>query len=222
MKKKINSIEKNETAELKKKSGGRQKISVFVCVGLWLILLCFSAAAQTKPPQNVREFFMLLPNDYYFVQRCDTEKDKTCRRAKLNYLRRYAKRINVKNGYLNGGGEDGEEGVLTMRLFQRPDKTFLVGLDILEDGISNFHYFLDYKDGVWTDVSAETAPEFSKKNIYLMPRVGGIVKVYAKKIIEAADSYEISERGAKLYDLEWKDGKFTKVKIAGRIVGKQK
>ena len=74
----------------------------------------------------------------------------------------------------------------------------------------NDFYFLDYKDGKWSDISSTVVPEFSKKNWYELPRVGTTVKVFAKKIVEQGKDYEISEKGKKLYDLEWKDGKFEK------------
>jgi hypothetical protein len=45
--------------------------------------------------------------------------------------------------------------------------------------------------------------------MYELPRKGTTIEVFAKKIIETGDDYEISEKGAKLYDLEWKGGKFT-------------
>ena len=73
----------------------------------------------------------------------------------------------------------------------------------------NNYYFLDYKDGNWADISARIIPQFSKKNMYELPRFGTTVKVFAKKIVEKGDDYEISDKGAKLYDLEWKDGKFS-------------
>lgn len=52
-------------------------------------------------------------------------------------------------------------------------------------------------------------PEFSKKNICELPGVGTTAQVFAKKITDKGDDYEISEKSEKLYDLEWKDGKFT-------------
>jgi hypothetical protein len=73
----------------------------------------------------------------------------------------------------------------------------------------NDYYFLDYANESWTDISATTVPQFSKKNMYELPRLGTTVKVFAKKVIEKGDDYEVSDKGEKLYDLEWKNGRFT-------------
>jgi len=73
----------------------------------------------------------------------------------------------------------------------------------------NDYYFLDYQEGKWTDVSSSAVPQFSKKNMYELPRNGTTVPVFAKKIVEQGPDFEASEKGAKLYDLVWKDGKFS-------------
>ena len=166
--------------------------------------------SQTKQPKTVRDFFMLLSEKYFVLESCEPAKDKDCRRAKLNYLKSFTEVEDTANGYLKGGC-DGAQSCMEMALFKRPDGTYLVALNTSAEMIEDFH-FLDYKNGVWTDVSAEIVPEFSRKNMYEIPRKGTTVKVYAKKIIEKGDDYEIAEKGAKLYDLEWKDGKFVKQK----------
>lgn len=166
--------------------------------------------SQTKQPRTVRDFFMLLPEKYFLLESCEPSKDRDCRRAKLNYLKTFTEVEDTANGYLKGGC-DGAQSCMEMALFKRPDGTYLVGLAVSAEMMEDY-YFLDYKNGVWTDVSAEVVPEFSRKNMYEIPRKGTTVKVYAKKIIEKGDDYEIAEKGAKLYDLEWKDGKFLKQK----------
>jgi hypothetical protein len=153
---------------------------------------------------------MLLPEKYFVLESCERAKDKDCRRAKLDYLKTFTEVEDTTNGYFKGGC-DGAQSCMEMALFKRPDGSYLVGLAVSAEMMEDFH-FLDYKNGVWTDVSAQVVPEFSRKNMYEIPRKGTTVKVYAKKIIEKGDDYEIAEKGAKLYDLEWKDGKFLKQK----------
>jgi hypothetical protein len=58
------------------------------------------------------------------------------------------------------------------------------------------------------DISAKVIPQFSKKNMYELPRKGTTIKVFAKKSRNPA-RYEISEKGAKLYDFGMEGGKFT-------------
>jgi hypothetical protein len=162
-----------------------------------------TAESQTNQPRTVRDFFMLLPEKYFVLEGCERGKDKDCRRARLDYLKTFAE---VEDGC------DGGQACIEMALFKRPDNSYLVGVATSAEMMNNY-YFLDYKNGKWTDVSAQVVPQFSKKNMYELPRYGTTVKVFAKKIIEEGnnygDKYEISEKGARLYDLEWKDGKFT-------------
>jgi hypothetical protein len=158
-------------------------------------------------PKTIRDFFMLLPEKYFTLEACDPLKDKGCRKAKIDYLKVFGEVEDTKNGYLKGGC-DGAQSCLEMALFKQPDDSYIIGLAVFQEMMNDF-YFLEYKNDVWTDVSAQIVPQFSKKNMYKFPRYGTTVKVFAKKIIEANDDYEISEKGAKLYDLDWKDGKFT-------------
>jgi hypothetical protein len=170
-----------------------------------------TAESQTNQPRTVRDFFMLLPEKYFVLEDCNHARDKNCRQSRLDYLKTFAEVEDTKNGYLKGGC-DGAQACIEMALFKRPDGAYLIGVGTFAE-MMNDYYFLDYKNGKWTDVSAQVVPEFSKKNMYELPRYGTTVKVFAKKIIEEGnqygDKYEISEKGARLYDMEWKDGKFT-------------
>ena len=164
------------------------------------------ANSSTSQPKTVRDFFMLLPEKYFTLEGCERAKDKDCRKAKINYLKTFAEIEDTKNGYLKGGC-DGGQSCLEMALFKRPDGTYIIGLSTFAE-MMNDYYFLEYKNGNWANISAEIVPQFSKKNMYELPRYGTTVKVFAKKIIEETKDYEISDKGEKLYDLEWKDGKF--------------
>jgi hypothetical protein len=168
-----------------------------------------SSAAQTKP-KNVREFFMALPEKYFTLEGCDKAKDKDCKKAKAEYLKTFTEVEDIQNGYFKGGC-DGGQSCIEMAIFKRPDGTYLVGLMTSGEMMNDF-FFLDHADGKWLDVSATAVPGFSKKNWYELPRMGTTVKVFAKKIVEKGDDFEISEKGEKLDDLVWKEGKFTKMK----------
>ncbi len=165
-----------------------------------------NSAEQPGGPKTVREFFMLLPEKYFVLEGCERDKDKDCRKARLDYLKTFAEVEDTKNGYLKGGC-DGAQSCMEMALFKRPDGSYVVGLATAAEMI-NEYYFLDYKNGSWTDISSLIIPEFSKKNMYELPRFGTTVQVFAKKVIEKGNDYEVSEKGAKVYNLEWKDGKF--------------
>lgn len=167
-------------------------------------------AAASGGPKTIRDFFTLLPDKYFTLEGCMRESDKDCSKARAEYLKTYTEVEDIANGYFKGGC-DGAQSCIEMAIFKRPDGTYLVGLATSGEMMNDF-YFLDYKDGKWSNVSSMVVPQFSKKNWYELPRVGTTVKVYAKKIVEQGKDYEISEKGKKLYDLEWKDGKFERKK----------
>jgi len=162
-------------------------------------------AAHPAGPKTVRDFFMLLPEKYFTLEGCDREKDKDCNKAREDYLMSFGE-VDIPNGYIKGGC-DGGQACMEMAIFKRPDGSYLVGLATSSEML-NDNYFLNYKNGTWTDVSS-SVPEFSKKNMYELPRQGTTVGVFAKKIIEQGPDYEASEKGKRLYDLVWKDGRFT-------------
>lgn len=172
-------------------------------VFLLTVLAVSAAQAQTKPPRTVRDFFNLLPQKYFTLEGCEPKKDKNCERARREYVEMYLETEDTANGFWKSGC-DGAQSCLTMALFKRPDASYVVALKTeFESGSEN--YFLEYKGGKWLDISGKIIPQFSKNNLYELPRVGTTVEVYKKKTVDDG----ITERGAKLYDLAWKNGKFT-------------
>ncbi len=164
-------------------------------------------AAISGGPKTIREFFMALPEKYFYMEGCERPKDKDCQAAKREYLKTYTEVEDIKNGYLKAGC-DGAQSCIEMAIFRKPDNSYLVMVATeAEDAMDQ--YFLTVTDGSWKDASA-AVPEYSKNVIYAVPRQGTTVSVFAKKVIEKGDDYEMAERGAKLYDLVWKDGKFSK------------
>lgn len=164
-------------------------------------------AESADGPKTVRDFFSLLPDKYFVLEACERDKDKDCTKARAEYLKTFTEVEDIKNGYFKGGC-DGAQSCIEMAIFKRPDGNYLVAIATSSEMINDF-YFLDYTGGKWTDVSRDV-PTFSKSNWYELPRVGTTVKVFEKKVTEKGDDYEISEKGKKLYDLVWKDGRFTK------------
>lgn len=163
--------------------------------------------AAPDQPKTVIEFFNLLPEKYFPLEGCFRETDKDCKKARADYLKTFTEVADIKNGYFKGGC-DGAQSCIEMAIFKRPDGSYLVGIQTTAEVMNDF-YFLDYAGGAWRDASAEV-PGFSQKNWYEMPRIGTTMKVFEKKVIEKGDDYEITEKGRKLYDLVWKDGKFSK------------
>lgn len=171
---------------------------------LSIISLCtVNVAAQMKEPKTMRDFFELLPEKYFTLEGCERAKDKNCNKARAEYLKSYLEVEDTANGYMKGGC-DGAQSCFTLALFKRPNGTYIVALNTeFEMGTTN--YFLDYANGKWTNISTKIIPKFSAKNIYELPRQGTTIQVYAKRF---KDGYE-DGKGAKLYDLDWRDGKFT-------------
>ena len=159
--------------------------------------------SQTNQPKTVRDFFNLLPQKYFLLESCEPAKDKNCKKARAAYLKSFLEVEDTANGYLKGGC-DGAQSCLTMALFKRPNSTYIVAVHTLNES-EETNYFLEYKDGKWSDISAQVIPQFSTKNIYELPQKGTTIEVFKKNFPEP--SY--SERGAKIYDLTWQSGKFS-------------
>lgn len=166
--------------------------------------------AREGQPKTIRDFFTLLPEKYFTLEGCDRANDKDCSKARGEYLKNFTEVEDIGNGYFKGGC-DGAQSCIEMAIFKRPDTSYLIGVATSGEMINDF-YFLDYAGGKWEDVSADVVPEYSKKNWYELPRYGTTMKVYAKKITEQGDDYEISEKGKLLYSLAWKGGKFERQK----------
>ncbi len=168
--------------------------------------------AGAKPVQNsprtVVDFFRLLPEKYFTLEGCDRDIDKDCSKARTEYLKTFTEVEDIKNGYFKGGC-DGAQSCIEMAIFKRPDDTYLVGVATFAEMMNDF-YFLDYSGGKWIDVSTDVVPDFSKQNWYELPRFGTTMKVFEKKVTERTEEFEISEKGRQIYELSWKDGKFTR------------
>ncbi len=166
-------------------------------------------AAQQSAPRTVREYFTALPDKYFTLEGCDRSKDKGCRKARAEYLKTFVEVEDTANGYLKAGC-DGAQSCLEMAVFKKPDGTYIVG--VRGDGeLSSESYFVDYAGGAWTDVGARIVPEYDRKKFYYeFPRVGTTVTVYEKVGIDGESEAQIGDRGKMLYELIWKDGKFTK------------
>jgi len=158
-------------------------------------------------PSNVMEFFAALPDKYFTLEGCDRATDKDCKKARADYLKTFTEVSDIKNGYFKGGC-DGGQSCIARAIFNRPYGRYLVGVATFSEMINEFH-FLDYAAGQWRDASSDV-PEFNSKNWYQIPRIGTTMSVFEKKVIEKGADYEVTEKGRKLYDLVWKDGKFTK------------
>ena len=142
---------------------------------------------------------MLLPNKYFDISD-----------SKSAYLKRLLEVEDTANGYLRGGADAGQGG-LEMTLFKRPNGTYIVGLYSFNEMSDDF-YFLEYENGKWFDISKQIVPDYGKYRWYEFPRYGTTVKVYKKKFEAEEEGVTGGERQEKLYDLEWKNGEFTKMK----------
>lgn len=174
-----------------------------------VFLVIFTAQAQTKQPKTVREFFNLLPQKYFLLEGCaDKPTVANCNKARVEYLKNYLEVEDVANGYMKGGC-DGAQSCFTMALFKRQNGNYVVGISTFFE-LGEESYFLEYANGKWKDISAKVVPEYSKNKVYDLPRQGTTVEVYELKSEKTpGEELVIRERGRKLYDLAWKDGKFS-------------
>ena len=165
-------------------------------------------AAVNTYPKTVREFFMALPDKYFTLEGCEPAKDKGCKKAREDYLRNLLEAEDTANGYLKGGCDGGQE-CIEMALFKKPDGTYVIGVTTTGEMSSN-SYFLDYNGTTWTDISSKVVPGYSKKNYYQLPRYGTTIEVFGKQVSDEDADADIGDKGDKMYDLEWKSGKFVK------------
>lgn len=155
-------------------------------------------SSDKNDPKTVRDYFMLLPSKYFIIECCDGDKEA--------YLKQYLGVEDTKNGYMDGGG-DAAQSTFRLALFKRPDKTYVVALNVFGE-LTDDYYFLDYNDGNWKDISREMIPEFSNNKIYEIPRRGTTIPVFEKRVIDTLESGNLTEKGKKLYDLSWQNGRF--------------
>jgi hypothetical protein len=177
-----------------------------------ILVICslgFSAQAQNRQPKTVRDFFNLLPQKYFSLEGCSASPTAAnCQQARKDYIKTFLEIEDTANGYWKSGC-DGAQSCLVMALFKRPNNTYIVALNVTAE-VQDDYFFLEYKNGKWFDVGAQVVPGYSRKNIYELPQRGTTVEVFAKRILEKGADYELTEKGAKLYDLEWKNGKFSR------------
>jgi hypothetical protein len=166
-----------------------------------ILVLSTAGLSQAKPPKTVRDYFMLLPEKYFGFDCC---MNLPLAKQKVEYLKRYLDVEDTANGYMSGNSDAAQEG-FKMALFKRPNGSYLIGFYTHgEGGIEETPWcvFLEYNNGKWTDVSRREIPNYSPQRYeYDLPRIGTTVTVSKK--VEEGDQ-------PKLYDLDWKDGKFVK------------
>lgn len=171
--------------------------NVFILV--ILLALTVTVAAQTKQPKTARDFFMLVPAEFYTFQCCNENK-----RA---YLKQYVTAENTN--FLEGTDEGVNE--FTLAVYARPNGTYLIGLRSQAERWQDY-YFLDYKNGKLLNNSKTAVPQYSTDNIYEFAQDGKTIHVFRKKYDsptkEISADYGVS-KGRKLYDLIWENGKFT-------------
>jgi hypothetical protein len=160
-----------------------------------------------EEPRTVREFFLAFTQDVFYIEGCDEPSDSGCRKARKRYLDTYLEIEDTKNGYLTAGG-DGAQAALKMTIFRKPSGKYIVAVNQFGE-IGDDYNFWEYENGRWKDVSKEVIPEYGTRKMYELPRYGTTIEVFAKKIIDTDGVIEMSEKGAKLYDLVWKDGRFS-------------
>jgi hypothetical protein len=173
---------------------------------LTLTCLTLTGFGQNRQPRTVRDFFNLLPQKYFTLEGCEPASDKNCEKARREYIESFLEIEDTAKGYWKSGC-DGAQSCLTMALFKRPNGTYLVGVQT-EFEMGSDNYFLEYKAGKWLDLTRQAVPNFSKSNYYELPRNGTTIGVFRKRKVDI----NITEKGDKLYDLEWKNGKFVSKK----------
>lgn len=166
-----------------------------------------SETTAQAEPKSVRDFFMAFTQDVFYLEGCEESKDPGCQKAKKKYLETYLEVEDTKNGYLSAGA-DGAQAALIMTIFKRPSGKYIVAVNQFGE-IGDDYNFFEYENGLWKDISKDVIPEYSTGHIYELPRFGTTIRVFKKIVIDSDGVIDMTEKGEKLYDLTWKDGKFT-------------
>jgi len=169
---------------------------------VFIVTLSLCSLAQTQAGRHltVKDYFLLLPDEYMVIP-----KD---RREQI--IQNELGTIDVKNGFLSCN--DSAESEVIVAVFKKPDGSHLIAVtydgegfdEQKQDIVSIFTLnFLRYESGRWKDVTKDTLPlAFDSRLLYKLPRYGTTIAV-------------TNREGRKQYDLVWSGGKFT-VKQAGR------
>ena len=168
----------------------QKTLTLLVCVAFFVPPGAVFAQA-TKPPRTVVDFYLLLPQHPYFET--DAPQDR------INLCRRQGGVIDPGNSYLHAVG-DGAQMSLSVCLFKRPDKTYLVAVNSNDASDGDFKPFLDfyeYRNGRLHAVSklAVLPIALSDGLKYELPRYGTTIKV-------------MTRAGKEVHDLVWSRGKF--------------
>jgi hypothetical protein len=180
-----------------------QSLKTFFTLIVMSLVLAASGIAQTKTPKTVRDYFRLVPSEYFSIACCDENVDE--------FAKKYVSVEDNKNGYMKGEDteEDPKYSGFVLKVFSSPNGKTYVGLYSHSINWADY-YFLELRDGKLVNVS-KTIPQYSMDNIYEFPQNGSTISVYRKKYdspqkILNAD-YSVS-KGRKLYNLVWENGKF--------------
>lgn len=175
-----------------------------ICTILIYILAGTSLSfGQDISPKTVRDFFHLIPTEYFGVACCDGNRDE--------FIRKYVTVTDTANGYMEGSDtkEDPKYQGFKLKVFFSKNTT-IAGLYSHGIGREDY-YFLEYKNGKLLNIS-KSIPNYSRDNIYELPRKASTIKVYKKNYSSLKKEISVDEtvtRGNYIYSLIWQNGKFT-------------
>lgn len=151
----------------------------------------------------LKDAYLTMPAKYLRFDQCNPNSnvDKECIKYRAEYLNMYVT-IDERN-YFNTGGESFNP-TITLALFRRTNGSFVVGVSS-ETTVGWTIGFLEKKGGKWVDVSRSVIPDFDQKNYYQLQRYDKSIEV---RRIDPNDDAG-GDYGPRIYDLVWKNDKFT-------------
>jgi hypothetical protein len=154
-----------------------------------------SCSASTQQPKTVLDYFLLLPNSFFEIDRSVMGRKKWLYGTGRGV-------VDVKNDYLRMQG-DGAQGTLNVALFRHKGKVLVAVQNEFEEGTLSF---LRFERGVWKDTTTEVMPlSYNDRNTYIVPRYGTIIRV-----LRGNSFYDTGHdaKRARLYDFVWTGGRF--------------
>lgn len=149
-----------------------------------------SSQARASTPRTISDYFRLLPIEYTDI----------AARELLD-----SARVDEANDYIEASV--GDLGMtLKMALFRHKGRV-LVALS--GDAAAGYSFdLLRFEGGRWKNVTRALMPRHGKRTFYEIPRHGTTIGVF-KGISQPGESDGPLERGEHLYDLAWRNGKFS-------------
>ena len=171
----------------------------FLAVAIVLLSLSSNSLGQRIAPRTIREYFMILPEKYFYLEICLEQNRKRCTPTRKRYLKHFLRAEDNVSGYLEAGG-DAAQDKITIRMLKSKSGKHLFVAHVFGEDVDSY-YFLRYRNKKWIDVTKKEVPRYNSSYNYKIPETGYVIAVQE---VVGGDQSTGSEIGLKtLFNLLW-------------------